>query len=54
MVLTVEQGFVPSPKGSLHQKVKEASVRVDLETHTSDSLEVSGAQLVFQKKVILE
>jgi hypothetical protein len=54
MVLTVEQGFVPSPKGSLHQKVKEASVRVDLETHTSDSLEVSSAQLVFQKKVILE
>jgi hypothetical protein len=54
MVLAVEPCHVPSLKGSFHRKVKEASVRVGLETHSSDNLAVSDAQLVFQEKVILE
>jgi hypothetical protein len=50
MVLTVEPCHVPSPKGSLHQKVKEASARVGLETHAPDNLTVSVTWLVFQEK----
>jgi hypothetical protein len=50
MVLTVEPRLMPSPKGSLHWEVKEADVRADLETHTSDNLAVSGARLIFQEK----
>jgi hypothetical protein len=50
MVLVVEPRHEPSPKGSLHWEVKEAGVRVGLETHTSDNLAVSGARLVFQEK----
>jgi hypothetical protein len=37
-----------------NRDVKEADTRVGLETHTSDNLAISGAQLVFQEKVILE
>jgi hypothetical protein len=54
MVLTVEPCPVPSPKGSLHRKVKETSVRAGLETHTPDNLAVCGTWLVCQEKVILE
>jgi hypothetical protein len=54
MVLAVEPCPVPSPKGSLHQEVNEASVRAGLETHAPDNLAVSGTQLGFQEKVILE
>jgi hypothetical protein len=54
MVLTVEPHPVPSPKGSLKRKVKEASTRVGLETHASDNLVVSDTRLVFQEKIILE
>jgi hypothetical protein len=54
VVLTVEPRSMPTPKRSLHRKVKEASARVGLETHTSDNLAVSSAQLVFQEKVIFE
>jgi hypothetical protein len=54
MVLTVEPCPVLSPKGSLHRKVKEAGVRVGLESHAPNSLTVSSAQLVFQEEVILE
>jgi hypothetical protein len=45
---------VPSLKRCLHRKIKEASVRVGLKTHTPDDLMVSGTQLIFQEKVILE
>jgi hypothetical protein len=54
MVLIVEPCPVPSLKGSLHRKVKEASMRAGLETHAPDNLVVSGTRLVFQEKVILE
>jgi hypothetical protein len=54
LILIVEPCLVPSPKGSLHQKVKEPSVRVGFETHAPDNLLVSGTLLVFQEKVILE
>jgi hypothetical protein len=54
MVLIVEPCPVPSLKGSLHRKVKEASTRAGLETHTPDNLVVSGTRVVFQEKVILE
>jgi hypothetical protein len=45
---------VPSPKGSLHQKVKEAGMRTGLETHAPDNLAVSDTWLVFQEKVVLK
>jgi hypothetical protein len=48
MVLIVEPCPVPSPKGSLHRKVKEASTWLGLETHDPDNLVVSGTRLVFQ------
>jgi hypothetical protein len=54
VVLVVKPRLVPSPKGTLHQKVKEAGVMAGLETHTPDNLVVSGTWLVFQEKVILE
>jgi hypothetical protein len=54
MVLTIEPRTVPSSKGSLHRKVKEAGARAGLETHTPDNLAVSGTRLIFQEKVILE
>jgi hypothetical protein len=54
MVLAIEPRPMPSPKGSLHRKVKEASTRVGLETHTPNNLAVSSTLLVHQKKVILE
>jgi hypothetical protein len=38
----------PSLKGSLHWKVKEASARAGLETHTPNNLVVSGARLISQ------
>jgi hypothetical protein len=50
MVLTVKPSPVPSPMGGLHRKVKEASARVSLETHTPNNLAASGARLVFQEK----
>jgi hypothetical protein len=54
IVLAVEPRPVPSLKGSLHRKVKEACVRVSLETRSPDDLAVSNTRLVFQEKVILE
>jgi hypothetical protein len=54
VVLIVEPRLVPSPKGTLHRKVKEASERAGLETHAPDNLVVSGTWLVFEEKVILE
>jgi hypothetical protein len=54
VVLIVEPCPMPSPKGSLHWEVKEASVRAGLEAHTPDNLAVSSAWLIFQEKVILE
>jgi hypothetical protein len=54
VVLAVEPRVVPSPKGSLHQKVKKAGARVGLEAHAPDNLAVSSTRLVFQEKVILE
>jgi hypothetical protein len=54
VVLAIEPRPMPSPKGSIHWEVKEASTRAGLETHTSDNLAVSDARLVFQEKVILE
>jgi hypothetical protein len=54
VVLAVEPHLVPSLKGNLHRKVKEAGARADLETHAPDNLAVSGTRLAFQEKVILE
>jgi hypothetical protein len=54
VVLAVAPHLMPSPKGSLHRKVEEAGVSVGVETHALDNLAVSGAQLVFQEKIILE
>jgi hypothetical protein len=54
MALIVEPRPVPSPTGSLHQKVKEAGVRAGLETYASDNLVISGTWLVFHEKIILE
>jgi hypothetical protein len=54
MVLALEPRPVPSLKGSLHRKVKEAGTREGLETHTPNNLAVSGTRLVLQEKVILE
>jgi hypothetical protein len=50
MLLALEPCLVPSPKGSLHMKVKEVGTRAGLETHALDNLEVSDAQLIFQEK----
>jgi hypothetical protein len=47
VVLAVEPHPMPSLMGSLHWKVKEAGVRVGLETHTLDNLAVSGTRLKF-------
>jgi hypothetical protein len=54
MILAVEPCPVPSPKRSLHRKIKEAGVRAGLKTHNPDNLTVSGTQLIFQEKIILE
>jgi hypothetical protein len=54
MILTAEPCLMPSSKRSLHRKIKEASARVGLKTHTPDDLMVSGTRLIFQEKVILE
>jgi hypothetical protein len=54
MVFIVESYLVPSPKRSLHRKIKEVTQRVSLETHASDNLSVCGARLVFQKEVIFK
>jgi hypothetical protein len=54
VVLAVQPRPMPSPKGSLHWKVKEAGTRVGLETHALDKLAACGTRLVFQEKVILE
>jgi hypothetical protein len=54
MILVVESCPVPSLKRSLHRKIKEVSARAGLKTHTPDDLTVSGTQLIFQEKVILE
>jgi hypothetical protein len=54
MVLAVEPHHVPSPKGSLHWKVKKDGMRVGLEAQATNNLAVSGAQLVFQEKAFLE
>jgi hypothetical protein len=51
MVLAIEPRPMPSPKGSLHRKDKEASTRVGLETHTPNNLAVSSTLLVHQEKV---
>jgi hypothetical protein len=50
VVLAVEPCLVPSLEGSLHRKVKEAGVRVGLETRAPDNLAVSSAWLIFQEK----
>jgi hypothetical protein len=54
MVLVVEPHHVPSPKGSLHGKVKEACMRAGLETHAPNNIAVSSTRLVLQEEVILE
>jgi predicted house-cleaning NTP pyrophosphatase (Maf/HAM1 superfamily) len=54
VVLTVEPRPVPSLKGSLHREVWEADARAGSETHTSENLVVSSAQLIFQEEVTLE
>jgi hypothetical protein len=54
MVLAVEPCHMSSPKGSPHRKVKESDVRVGLEAHAPDNLTVSGAQLIFQEKIVFE
>jgi hypothetical protein len=54
VVLAVEPCHVPSPKGSLHRKIKEASARAGLETQTLDNLAVSNTRLIFQEKVVFE
>jgi hypothetical protein len=50
MVLVVEPCPVPSPKGSLHQVVKEAGRRVGLEAHTP----ITSLRWYFKKKVVFE
>jgi hypothetical protein len=45
MVLAVEPSHVPSVKGSLHWKVKEAGARAGLETHVSDNLAVVQSRI---------
>jgi hypothetical protein len=54
MILTVEPRLMSSPKGNLHQKVKEADARAGLEAHAPENLAVCDTRLVFQEKVILE
>jgi hypothetical protein len=54
VVLIVEPCHVPSLKGSFHWKVREAGMRVGLNTHPSDNLVVSSARLIFHEEVILE
>jgi hypothetical protein len=54
VVLAVEPCLVPSREGSLHRKVKEAGVRVGLETRAPDNLAVSSAWLIFQEKIVFE
>jgi hypothetical protein len=54
VILVVEPRPVPSPKRSLHRKVKQADARAGLKTHTPNNLAFSGTRLVFQEKVILE
>jgi hypothetical protein len=54
VVLTVEPYSMPSPEGSLHQKVKEASTKAGLETHAPDNLVVSGTRLIFQETIVFE
>jgi hypothetical protein len=47
VVLILEPCPMPSLKGSLHRKVKDADARAGLESHAPD---VSGTRLVFQEK----
>jgi hypothetical protein len=47
MVFTVEPCHVPSLKQSFHGKVKEASTKEGLKTHTSNNLSVNGTRLIF-------
>jgi hypothetical protein len=54
MVVIAEQRPMPSPKRGLHGKLKKADVRAGLETHTPNNLLVSGTQLIFQEKIVLE
>jgi hypothetical protein len=54
MVFSVEPCPMPSLKRSLHRKIMEVGAWVDLKTHTLNNLTISGAQLIFQEKVILE
>jgi hypothetical protein len=45
---------MPSLERSLQRMVVEASMRAGLKTYTPNTLSVSIARLVFQKKVVLE
>jgi hypothetical protein len=54
MVLAIKPGPMPSPERSLHRKVEEASMRVGLKTYNPNNPMVSGTQLVFQEKIVLE
>jgi hypothetical protein len=52
--MSLEPCPVPSPKRSLHRKIKEARARSGLKTHTPNDLTVSDTRLIFQEKLILE
>jgi hypothetical protein len=54
MVFAIKLGPMPSLKRSLHRKIEEAGARAGLKTHAPNNLSVSGTQLVFEKKIVLE
>jgi hypothetical protein len=54
MLFIIEPCPMPSTKRRLHGKIKEASARAGMVTHTPNNLLVSSTRLIFQEKVIFE
>jgi hypothetical protein len=54
MILIIEPYPMPSTKRFFQGKVKKASMRTGLKTHTHNIFSVSGTRLIFQEKVVLK
>jgi hypothetical protein len=54
MVLAIEPSPMPSSERNLQRNIEKTSTRAGLKTYTPNNLSVSGAQLVFQEKIVLE
>jgi hypothetical protein len=54
VVLIVEPHPMSSPKRGLYGEFKKVDASAGLKTHYPNNLSVSGTQLIFQEKIILE